>query len=165
MNQYLKKTILFLIIFSAPITYSQITVTVTTDTTTYEFKKDIKILVTAHNMVNDTIILHWMDSYQSNYRIDNFQPEVIVMPVLTSISIPPDSCYSWKYIHKPDQWLVSPGYHSVQGMVINYGISEPVEIQVLSPTNIINDNNHIPHKYVLFQNHPNPFNPITSFKF
>jgi len=44
-------------------------------------------------------------------------------------------------------------------------MSEPVEIQVLSPTSIKNDHTLSPQKYVLFQNHPNPFNPDTRIKF
>ncbi len=112
---------------------SGLNVTVKTDKTEYALDEPVQISVTATNTLPDPITLTFPTSLEASYIIDgvyDWSEHAISLPVVTHETIPGGQFKTWEFTHTAEQYRLLPGKHSIVGVVIGYGKSEPTEIFV-----------------------------------
>jgi hypothetical protein len=112
---------------------SPVAVSVATDKAEYELGEPIKIDVTATNPSEEPVTLYFPTLHQADYRIDNaylWSKGKFFLPIATSVTIPGGGQMTWHFIHTARDFRLLPGEHSIVGIVVGYGESEPVTVAV-----------------------------------
>lgn len=121
---------------SDPITIvieSGLEITVGTDATEYALDDDVHITVAATNYLLETITLKFEGDHQASYIIDGLYHRFAyrrTADARTELEIEPNETVTWEFTHTPDDYRLLPGEHSIVGVVIGYGKSEPAQIVV-----------------------------------
>ncbi len=114
---------------------SGLEVTVETDKLEYALDEDVQILVTATNKSLEPITLKFGSSHQASYVIDgvyDWSKNHPALEVLTELTLQPGESWTWDpFVHKPEDYGLLPGRHSIVGVVIGYAKSEPAGIFVV----------------------------------
>jgi hypothetical protein len=112
---------------------SGLEVTVDTDKDEYALDENVQILVTATNNTGESITLEFGSSQQAAYIIDgvyDYRDNHGAWTVMTYVTIPAGQSETWTLTHTPEDYRLLPGAHSIVGVVIRYGKSEPKKIFV-----------------------------------
>ncbi len=112
---------------------SSLEITVDTDKDEYALDEDVQISITATNTSAEDITLHFPTSHQASYVIDgryDWARNHPALGVLTDLTIPAGESHTWSFTHTPEDYRLLPGTHSIVGVVIGYGKSEPKKIVV-----------------------------------
>ena len=112
---------------------SGLEITVRTDKTEYDLDENVKIFVEATNKLPERVTLTFRSSHQATYIIDGVYHGPIADLALgggTELTIEGNSTKTWEFTHTPDDYRLLPGNHSIVGVVIGYGKSDPTEIHV-----------------------------------
>jgi hypothetical protein len=110
-----------------------IEVSVSTDKNEYEPGEPVKIDVTATNTSDLPVTLRFPTSHQADYLIDDvyqWSRGKLFLPIATSVTLPAGAQMTWHFVHRAGDYRLLPGEHSIVGMVVGYGRSEPVTIVV-----------------------------------
>lgn len=110
-----------------------IEVSVSTDENEYELGEPVKIDVTAANNSESPVTLHFPTLHKADYRIDEaylWSRGKFFLPIGISITLPAGGEMTWHFIHTQRDYRLLPGEHSIVGIVVGYGKSEPVTITV-----------------------------------
>ncbi len=110
-----------------------IEVSVSTDKNEYELGEPVKIDVTATNSSEEPVRLRFPTLHQADYKIDDaylWSRGKFFLPIATSVTIPGGGQVTWHFVHTQRDYRLLPGEHSIVGIVIGYGKSEPVTILV-----------------------------------
>lgn len=109
-----------------------ISVSVTTDKSTYAQDENIVIKITAKNTTAESKTLHWNTGCQTSYMIDrvyNSEATMLCTKALTSRTLAAGESYTWTMNHNTADHVLTPGSHTITGGVIGYG-SAVATIQV-----------------------------------
>jgi len=112
---------------------SLIEVSVSTDKETYELGEPVKIDVKATNTSGEAVTLHFPTLHQADYQIDNaylWSRGKFFLSISTSVTIPGGSELIWHFVHSGRDFRLLPGEHTIVGIVVGYGESEPATIVV-----------------------------------
>lgn len=108
-------------------------VSVSTDKEIYELDEPVKISVSATNNSDEPVTLEFPTLHQADYRIDEaylWSKGKFFLPIPTSITLPPGAKITWAFVHSAREYRLLPDEHSVVGIVVGYGRSEPRVIVV-----------------------------------
>jgi len=108
-------------------------VSVSTDKEIYELGELVKINVSATNNSDNPVTLEFPTLHQADYRIDEaylWSKGKFFLPIPTSITLPPGAKITWSFVHSAGEYRLLPGEHSIVGIVVGYGRSEPRVIVV-----------------------------------
>lgn len=116
------------------VSFGQVDITVETDKSEYLLNEPVEIYITAHNLTNDSLTLQFPTSCQSEYYIDDFYSASYhgCYLALTQVTIAPNGVKTWNWTHSLDRFLLVGGIHTVVGEVLGYGLSDTVNISILS---------------------------------
>ena len=112
-------------------------ISVETDKQTYLLGEEVQISVIAYNPSQEPVTLTFPSSLTTSYRMDDifdWKLNIIYNPVLLEKVIEPLSSYTRLHIHDSTQMELYPldiGMHSVRSEVVGYGLSEPVNFEVV----------------------------------
>lgn len=147
---------------------------VETDKEVYYEGEQIVITITADNPTDEEIflifpclmhysnlMLNYLINDEFNYWIDMSVPGFDIMVYVT---IGPYEEVSGSLIHYPENYYLSPGIHTITGIVYGYG-EDTVDI-IVNPLSIEEEHPEIlPTRDIVVKNYPNPFNPDTHITF
>ena len=112
-------------------------VCVATNKPVYELGEVVAVFVIAYNPNPEPITLYFPTSLQASYLMDDvFDLSTITAwtPESTERKIPAYDSYTWNLHHHSHAMKVYPltiGTHTVEGYVVGYGQSAPVEFEVV----------------------------------
>jgi len=166
-----KELSLFVFAFIISRLFSQVTLIVETDTTSYVESQPIEIYITIINDNHDTLNILLPDSAPYYYYIDSTQYTMVSNPVILPLSINPFDHYTFSCFHTE---YVSPGTHTLIGGLHYYfpdyigGLqtieSDQIIFEVSVTINISNEMT-LPKSIYVAQNYPNPLNPTTTIEY
>ncbi|MDP3093781.1 MAG: BsuPI-related putative proteinase inhibitor [bacterium] len=113
-----------------------IIVEITTDKSQYTVGEDIFITVKAVNTSNVSQTLSFSSSLQADYAIGGkyrWSSNKAFLQFLTSVVIPAGSSRQWEFTHKPSDFKLDSGTHTISGEVVGHG-SAQTTITVVSET-------------------------------
>jgi hypothetical protein len=108
----------------------------------YELGEDVTVFVIAYNPNPDPVTLYFPTSLQASYIMDDvFDLRTIIAwtPESTELGIPAYDSYTWNLHHRfyaMEAYPLSIGNHIVEGYVVGYGKSVPVEFEVVPEPSI-----------------------------
>ncbi len=112
--------------------FAAILVSVETDQDAYWRAEPITYSVTASNTDPFDVTLHFASSIQAQSIVDGaFSFPTIGMPVLTAQVIPANGSYTWTIDHPWSEYELDIGPHSVRGIVVGVGQSDPVQFEII----------------------------------
>ena len=110
-----------------------IAISVATDKEEYELGEPVKIDVSATNTSDSPVTLHFPTLHQADYAIDGvylWSKGKFFLPIGVSLTIPAGGQMTWHFVHTSRDYRLLPGEHSIVGIIVGYGKSEPVSILV-----------------------------------
>jgi hypothetical protein len=114
-----------------------IDVSVSSDRWAYGLDDSIEIVVTAYNPGKEAVWLGFDSNIQSSYWIDDvydWEEGRKRLWVATGFTLEPQESHRWEFTHyigKGSEYPLTVGRHYLKGEVLGYGISAPVEIEVV----------------------------------
>jgi len=112
-------------------------ISVATDKAIYQLNEEVTVFVTAYNPNPEPVTLRFGSTLVASYFMDDtyyWDEDKIFAPVLLHEDIEPDSRFTWELAHGSREMNLYPldlGVHSVVGIVVGFGQSEPVEFEVI----------------------------------
>lgn len=114
---------------------------VTTDKSQYAVGENISITIKAINTSSIPQTLSFSSSKQADYVIDGKYRQSankFFAQSLTSVEVPGNFSYQWKFIHKSADYKLEAGSHTILGEVVGYGsASVQVTVETAAPSLII----------------------------
>ena len=119
-------------------------VSVATDKPQYQFEEDVIVSVSAYNPTESPVTLTFGSDIQTSYWMDSiydWEEGRSRLTVITYVKIAAYDSYTWQMTHaayERTQYPLDLGAHTVVGEVLGYGLSDPVEFEVIpEPSTII----------------------------
>lgn len=98
------------------------------DKAAYRFGEDIKFFLTLTNKGNSEAVLNFPTGCQTAYTINqglqelyDSNPNNNCAGVFTKLVVPAGASYTWTFVHKVDQYALTPGKYTITGRVVGYG--------------------------------------------
>lgn len=110
-----------------------IEISVSTDKEVYEVGEPVKIDVSATNNSESPVTLHFPTLHQADYAIDEaylWSRGKFFLPIGVTLTLPPGGQMTWHFVHTSREYRLLPGEHSIVGIVVGYGRSDPRTIVV-----------------------------------
>jgi hypothetical protein len=129
--------ILILLGFAGIAKATIVDISVATDKSTYQLGEYVTVSITAYNPNPQPVTLHFNTTLQATYLMDstfNWTQCNGSYPMLTERTIDPFTSYTWNHIHDSPEMMLYPldiGIHTVVGEVVGYGVSTPVQFEVV----------------------------------
>jgi len=143
MNKKILMVTVFLI-FAGTVCASTVDISVATDKSTYQLDETVIVSVTAYNPNSQPVTLQFPSALQATYLMDNTfnwtqGKGFDLTPVERTIN--QYSSYTWNLNHGIYETTFYPlniGTHTVVGEVVGYGVSSPVQFEVVpEPTTFL----------------------------
>ena len=109
---------------------------VTTDKSQYVVGEDISITIEVINTSDIPQTLSFSSSKQADYTIGRkfrWSEDKFFAQFLTSVEVPGNSSYRWNFTHRPADYKLEEGKHTILGEVVEYG-SASIQITVKTAT-------------------------------
>ena len=116
--------LLFVLIVQTTDAQTGIVFEVTTDKSQYAVGEDVSITIKAINKSTVSEKLSFSSSQQADYVVDGKYRQSAYQffaQALTSVEIPGNSSYQWKFVHKSADYQLEAGNHNILGEVVGYG--------------------------------------------
>jgi len=95
--------------------------------------ENIGIHITVWNRSDQDEVLRFRSGLQADYIIDGIyrwsEGKMFTM-ALTSVTVPAGGSHTWDFVHRPEDWSLSPGIHTIIGMVVGYPLKARTQITV-----------------------------------
>jgi hypothetical protein len=100
---------------------------VAADKPVYYQGEQVKFLLTV--TTPGTLMFYWLP--QTYYTLDGRHPSTeVALPVISAVTVPPGG-YTWSMTHNWSWLPLTPGVHTVTGMLMGYGASAPCSFNVV----------------------------------
>ena len=112
-----------------------IEISVATEKSTYLLGEDFWVFVTAYNPNPEPVTLTIAHvNVPASYLLDdvfNWSDGLVRIPTVVYQTIDPLDSYTWELHHSNSRYFLNPGTHTIEGEVVGYGFSSPINIEVV----------------------------------